>query len=102
VLLTDIAVVKYPFNPFVLTSGDLMASEEIDSTPNFETFRECISKAVLQRSEELEERDRRSRKAGNRDRVIAWTESHDPEEMAEFVDVCLSLSQVGSAKGTRI
>jgi predicted restriction endonuclease len=70
-----------------------MASEEIETTPNFETFRECVSKAVLQRSEELEERDRRNRKLGNRSLVTAWTESHDPEEMAEFVDVCLSSFQ---------
>ena len=63
-----------------------------DNIANYETFRECISKAILQRSEGEEEPKVRSRRKGKPTTSkskshASWTESHDPEEMAEFIDV---------------
>lgn len=75
-----------------LTHEPMAYQSKRDNVANYETFRECVSKAILQRSEGQEEPKGRSRRKGkfvtsNSQSHASWTESHNPEEMAEFIDV---------------
>lgn len=69
----------------------MMYQSTRDNIANYETFRECVSKAILQRSDGGEQPKVRLRRKGratsSSKRHSTWTESHDPEEMAEFIDV---------------
>ncbi|PGH27582.1 hypothetical protein AJ80_00824 [Polytolypa hystricis UAMH7299] len=58
---------------------------------NFETFRECVSQALIQKSAEKPSRRSSRRKTKSVESPAAFsqtslTESNDPEELAEFID----------------
>ena len=60
------------------------------SNENYAVFRECLSNAIVARSEEKPKPARRKPKGKRKDVITATTVSTgraDPEELAEFVDV---------------
>lgn len=63
------------------------------SNENYAVFRECLSNAIVARSEEKQKPARRKpkgKRTGRKDVITATTSQQgeaDPEELAEFVDV---------------
>lgn len=77
-----------------------MDNNRQDETSNYETFRECVSKSILNRSIEKKSnhkaRGKRKAKPGQNaaksQSSSSLSEENDPEELAEFIDVCNALA----------
>lgn len=66
---------------------------------NYEVFRECVSGAIVQKSQggrkkrklKGKKRGGTTTNAGRNEDVSFGLEKQDPEELADFVDVCFEL-----------
>lgn len=61
------------------------------STDNYAVFRECLSNAIVARSEKPKVKRKKAKR--NESNVTEAPERADPEELAEFVDVHFSTSK---------
>lgn len=70
-------------------------SFQTDGSNNYDIFRECVSAAIVQKSQGERERPGKRKKGTGKKRANASyvttgnTERQDPEELAEFIDVCI-------------
>lgn len=68
-----------------------------DGGNNYEVFRECVSGAIVQKSpggrkkRKLKAKKRGDTKDSKDEDVSFGIEKQDPEELADFIDVCLLL-----------
>lgn len=75
--------------------------------PNYETFREYVSQALIHRSAEAPSKtpSRRKKKgtthlANSEKSPLTELETNDPEELAEFIDVCTHIQTVHLPENT--
>lgn len=73
----------------------LLMSSQIDGGSNYEVFRECVSGAIVAKSETKPDRasKKKAQKTKRGSKKIAAdqavvTDRADPEELADFIDVC--------------
>ena len=71
----------------------MSAEDEVD---NFETFTDCLSSSIIEKSTRTKSKPTRARAKGRKNdktsiekSVLDDTESNDAEELSDFVDVCL-------------
>lgn len=82
------------FNSLYGTKTDLDSKMESSGETNFQIFRDCLSNPLIEKSSEQPTKKTRKARGGRKTAIKPIKqdieEANDAEDLAEFIDVCLS------------